>query len=100
MLFLRLTPLVPNIFVNFASPIVGIPLKYFASGTFFGLIPLNLIHLNTGLTLSTIDKFGVDLTSILWIAVLGFLALIPTLFKKKIEEYDAKKIEEAEKRDE
>ena len=36
MLFLRLTPLVPNWFVNVSSPIVGIPIKYFALGTLFG----------------------------------------------------------------
>jgi uncharacterized membrane protein YdjX (TVP38/TMEM64 family) len=36
MLFLRLTPLVPNWFVNIASPIVGMPVKYFSLGTLFG----------------------------------------------------------------
>lgn len=45
-------------------------------------MPLNLIHLNTGLTLYTIEKLGANLSNILWIAVLGLLALIPTLFKK------------------
>ncbi|KRW99144.1 hypothetical protein PPERSA_07387 [Pseudocohnilembus persalinus] len=96
MLFLRLTPLVPNIIVNIASPIVGIPLKYFAFGTFVGLMPLNLIHLNTGLTLYTIEKLGANLSNILWIAVLGLLALIPTLFKKQIEKFDEKHTKEAE----
>lgn len=37
------------------------------------------------------------LQNILWIAVLGLLALIPTLFKKKIEEFDSKKSAEAQK---
>jgi uncharacterized membrane protein YdjX (TVP38/TMEM64 family) len=36
MLFLRLTPLVPNWFVNIGSPIVGIPIKNFFLGTLFG----------------------------------------------------------------
>lgn len=36
MLFLRLTPLIPNWFVNIASPIVGMPVKYFSLGTLFG----------------------------------------------------------------
>jgi uncharacterized membrane protein YdjX (TVP38/TMEM64 family) len=30
MLFLRITPLIPNFFINIASPLVGVPL-----GTFF-----------------------------------------------------------------
>jgi len=36
MLFLRLTPLVPNWFVNIGSPIVGIPIRNFFLGTLFG----------------------------------------------------------------
>lgn len=36
MLFLRVTPLVPNWFVNLASPLVGMPYKYFLVGSFFG----------------------------------------------------------------
>lgn len=51
MLFLRFTPLVPNWFVNLASPIVGMPIKYFCIGTLLGLMPLNIIHINAGLTL-------------------------------------------------
>ena len=36
MLFLRFTPLVPNWFVNLASPLVGMPYLYFLTATFFG----------------------------------------------------------------
>eukprot|EP00983_Pelagomonas_calceolata_P132896 1161914-Pelagomonas_calceolata.AAC.4 len=32
MLFLRMTPLLPNVFINVASPIVGVPLHTFAIG--------------------------------------------------------------------
>jgi len=89
MLFLRLTPLVPNWFVNMASPIVGIPLKTFFLGTFLGLMPANIIHVKTGLTISEVSEIGLNLHAILGLLVLGFVALIPTLLKKKIE----KKIE-------
>ena len=51
MLFLRLTPLLPNFFINIASPIVGIPISIFSFGTFLGLIPFNIIHVNTGIKL-------------------------------------------------
>ncbi|EAR98482.2 SNARE associated protein (macronuclear) [Tetrahymena thermophila SB210] len=95
MLFLRLTPLVPNWFVNISSPIVGMPITSFFFGTFFGLMPLNIIHINAGMTLSSLDKVGASLQNILWIALLGFLALIPTLFKKKIEQFDEKHNKEA-----
>jgi hypothetical protein len=36
MLFLRLTPLIPNWFVNVSSPIVGMPFAYFFFGTLLG----------------------------------------------------------------
>lgn len=85
MLFLRLTPLVPNWFVNMASPIVGIPLKIFFLGTFIGLMPANIIHVKTGLTISEVSEIGLNFHAILGLLVLGFVALIPTLLKKKLE---------------
>ncbi|KAL4475222.1 hypothetical protein ABPG72_018879 [Tetrahymena utriculariae] len=95
MLFLRLTPIFPNWFVNISSPIVGMPISSFFFGTFFGLMPLNIIHISAGMTLSSLEKIGASLQNILWITLLGFLALIPTLFKKKIEQFDEKHNKEA-----
>lgn len=51
----RVTP-VPNVLVNVASPLVGVPLWAFTSGTLFGLMPLNLLHVSTGLALAGIAK--------------------------------------------
>jgi uncharacterized membrane protein YdjX (TVP38/TMEM64 family) len=59
MLFLRLTPLIPNWFVNLGSPLVGMPYKYFIIASIFGiyyfiilgLMPNNFILIQTGLTL-------------------------------------------------
>jgi hypothetical protein len=42
MLFLRTTPLLPNWFINLSSPIAGIPLVTFFSGTFLGTLWLQL----------------------------------------------------------
>lgn len=39
MLFLRLTPTLPNTFINVASPIVNVPYHIFFLGTLIGLIP-------------------------------------------------------------
>eukprot|EP00898_Chlorokybus_atmophyticus_P006046 jgi/Chlat1/6442/Chrsp45S09066 len=39
MLFLRVTPLLPNTFINVASPIVGVPYRHFLTGTLVGLVP-------------------------------------------------------------
>lgn len=54
MLFLRLTPLVPNWFVNLGSPLVGIPYKYFLGASMIGLMPMNFILMKTGQTLQEI----------------------------------------------
>ncbi len=61
MMFLRITPICPNWVVNISSPIVGVPYLYFFTATLVGLMPLNLVHLRTGLLLNDISQFGVDL---------------------------------------
>lgn len=35
-LFLRMTPFLPNWFINLVAPVIGVPLYPFAVGTFFG----------------------------------------------------------------
>ena len=39
MLFLRVTPTLPNTFINMASPIVDVPYHIFFLATLVGLIP-------------------------------------------------------------
>ena len=58
LLFLRITPLLPNWFINISSPILDIPLVYFVLATLFGLMPLNIVHLRTGLILSEVNQIG------------------------------------------
>lgn len=43
MLFLRITPTLPNTFINVASPIVDIPFHIFFLATMVGLIPASYI---------------------------------------------------------
>ncbi|CUG86923.1 SNARE protein, putative [Bodo saltans] len=47
-LFLRLTPVLPNWLVNLASPVVGVPLKTFALATFIGIIPQSYFSVRFG----------------------------------------------------
>ena len=58
MLFLRLTPLVPNWFVNLSAGHVGIPISFFFGATAIGLAPNNIILVRTGLALSEFTHFG------------------------------------------
>lgn len=80
LLFLRITPIVPNLIINLSSPIVGVPFKTFYFATLFGLMPANIIHINTGMTIANIKKVGLTYDSIVFLLLLAFLALIPTIF--------------------
>ena len=44
MLFLRLAPVAPNIFVNAASGVVGIPFKIFFLASFVGQLPFTWLY--------------------------------------------------------
>jgi uncharacterized membrane protein YdjX (TVP38/TMEM64 family) len=54
LLFLRITPLLPNWFINISSPILDVPYSKFFFATFVGLMPMNVIHVKTGLMLNDI----------------------------------------------
>lgn len=53
---LRATPIFPNWTINLCSPIVNLPLKPFVWGTFFGVVPLSLIHVCTGRILNDLSS--------------------------------------------
>jgi hypothetical protein len=48
-------------------------------------MPANLIHIRAGLVLHDLEKVGMNFMNILLLLGLGFVALIPTLFKSKLE---------------
>jgi len=94
MFFLRVTPLLPNWFINIASPIVAIPLKVFVPATFIGLMPGNYIHLSTGLALNSVaaDKPLMTPGAVVFLFLVGAIALLPVLFKSRLEAYDRRAI--------
>ena len=84
LLFLRITPLVPNLMVNVCSPILGVPILKFAGATFLGLIPLCIVHVRMGLILSEVNSIGgFNFYQLLGLLGLGFVSLIPVLLKKR-----------------
>ena len=82
LLFLRITPLVPNWLLNLSTPIVGVPFKYFFSATMIGLIPANIMHVSMGSEISKLEKIGFDFKILGFLLLLGLLALIPVWVKK------------------
>jgi len=81
MLFLRLTPLLPNWFVNISSPLLGVPLRIFLIGTFFGVMPQTFVAVRAGLTIQTINSLNevIDINIILSLFALGLMAILPTM---------------------
>lgn len=93
LLFLRISPIVPNWLINVSSPIVGVPFVYFFLATLFGaswvtlgLMPANVLHVKTGLVVKEVESIGFGWKNFLLLFFLAFLALIPTLIKKKLKE--------------
>ncbi|KAK4365743.1 hypothetical protein RND71_013623 [Anisodus tanguticus] len=85
MLFLRITPTLPNLFINLASPIVDIPFHIFFSATLIGLIPAAYITVKAGLALGELksvkDLYDFKTLSVLFL--IGFIAILPTILKRK-----------------
>ncbi|KAF5282209.1 hypothetical protein FQR65_LT02906 [Abscondita terminalis] len=73
--FLRVTPFLPNWFINLTAPVIGVPLKPFALGTFFGVAPPSFVAIQAGQTLHTMSSTD---TTFSWnsFILLGLFALI------------------------
>jgi len=104
MLFLRLTPLLPNWFINLSSPVVGIPVSTFACATFFGQMPMNLVFWFSGNTFFKAlegedggDPFEKNLKVVLAVSLIGLGSLMPVLLKKRLEAAEAAMGEEGKK---
>ncbi|KAF8376967.1 hypothetical protein HHK36_030338 [Tetracentron sinense] len=85
MLFLRITPTLPNTFINLASPIVDIPFHVFFLATLIGLIPASYITVRAGLALGDLKsvKDLYDYKTLAVLFLIGSVAIFPTILKRK-----------------
>jgi uncharacterized membrane protein YdjX (TVP38/TMEM64 family) len=87
-LFLRITPLLPNWFINLASPVVGVPMLPFTLGTFLGVAPPSFVAIQAGQTLnkltSSSDAFSWN--SLILLFIFALLSLVPVVFRRRIRE--------------
>lgn len=84
LLFLRLVPLFPFFLINLAAGLTSLPLRTFALGTFFGIIPGGFVYVNAGASLAQINSLS-DIASprvLGSFALLGLSALVPALYAK------------------
>jgi transmembrane protein 41 len=81
MLFLRVTPLLPNFFINLASPLFGVPYWHFAVATLFGIVPAVFMLAQGGVTINELESIA-DLSrnwkSFALMFSIGLLVLLPT----------------------
>lgn len=88
LLFLRMTPFLPNWFINITSPIIGVPLIQFWIGTFLGVGPPSFVAIQAGRTLYQLSASS-DAWSWTSMIILGFFAcvsLVPVILKRRIKE--------------
>ncbi|KAL8107631.1 putative membrane protein At4g09580 isoform X1 [Apium graveolens] len=85
MLFLRVTPTLPNTFINLASPIVGIPFHIFFFATLIGLVPAAFVTVRAGIALGDLRSMGdlYDMHSIATLFLIGIVSVTPTLMNNK-----------------
>ena len=96
MLFLRLTPFLPNWFINISSPVVDVPLTTFAIATLLGQLPMNVVYYHAGQEYfklqdsESADPLKKNMKMVLIVACIGVAALMPTFFQSSIENMEAK----------
>jgi uncharacterized membrane protein YdjX (TVP38/TMEM64 family) len=80
LLFLRITPFLPNFFINLASPLLGVPLKSFIIATMFGIMPATFMHVSAGKQIQEMSEMGsqLNVTKFVLLSLLGVVVLLPT----------------------
>lgn len=82
-LFLRVTPIFPAWFINVASPIVEIPFHVFLIATAVGHQPHNVLAIQAGRSLQTMQSLHdlYTLPNVMLLLGIGVVAILPKLFK-------------------
>ncbi|KPJ01858.1 PREDICTED: transmembrane protein 41 homolog isoform X1 [Papilio xuthus] len=87
-IFLRVTPFLPNWFINMSAPVIGVPLFPFALGTFIGVAPPSFVAIQAGQTLHTLTSTSDawSWTSVAVLTIFAFVSLIPVALKHKLKQ--------------
>uniref|UniRef100_A0A8D9A3Y2 Transmembrane protein 41B n=1 Tax=Cacopsylla melanoneura TaxID=428564 RepID=A0A8D9A3Y2_9HEMI len=87
-LFLRVTPFLPNWFINIAAPVVDVPIMPFYFGTFIGVAPPSFVAIQAGKTLQQMSSTSGTWSwgSVALLAVFAVISLVPIFIKKRLRE--------------
>lgn len=85
LLFLRITPFLPNWFINIASPQLQIDCSKFFWATFFGVAPLQFIAVSSGKEINKLVTFGDALSydAVFLCVGAAMVSILPIIIKKK-----------------
>ncbi|XP_073401277.1 transmembrane protein 41B isoform X2 [Dendrobates tinctorius] len=86
-IFLRITPFLPNWFINITSPVINVPLKVFFLGTFLGVAPPSFVAIKAGTTLYQLTTAGeaVSWNSVVVLMVLAVVSILPAIFQNRLK---------------
>uniref|UniRef100_A0AC34G1Y5 Transmembrane protein 41A n=1 Tax=Panagrolaimus sp. ES5 TaxID=591445 RepID=A0AC34G1Y5_9BILA len=84
MVVLRVTPVLPNWFINIAAPVIDVSLAPFFWGTFFGVAPPSMLFIQAGTTLQEMVNANMmwSWKSIIMIIGTTIIAILPVLYRK------------------
>lgn len=87
-IFLRVTPFLPNWFINLTAPVIGVPLVPFAVGTFLGVAPPSFVAIQAGQTLQTMTEndSAFSWASIVILGAFAVISLVPIFLKQRLKE--------------
>lgn len=85
--FLRITPFLPNWFINITSPVLNVPLWPFAFGTFIGVAPPSFGFISAGVELYELTTTGdaFSFKSIVFVVVCALISLLPVILRRTLQ---------------
>ncbi|KNE66792.1 hypothetical protein AMAG_11283 [Allomyces macrogynus ATCC 38327] len=83
--FLRATPLLPNWFINLASPHLRVPLPTFAIATFVGVIPPSFVYARAGTSLHDLggESVWMNPMNVAAVAVFAVMSVVPIWVRRR-----------------
>lgn len=84
-IFLRITPILPNWVINIVAPLIGVPIGVFWIGTFIGVAPPTILAVQAGRTLNmmTSPTEHISWGAIIILCIIGMVSLIPVLLRRR-----------------
>ncbi|RKP08380.1 snare associated Golgi protein-domain-containing protein [Thamnocephalis sphaerospora] len=100
-LFLRVTPFLPNWFINLAAPHLDVPASTFFFGTFFGVAPPSFVHVQAGRMLPKLQDINHLLTlgNFFTLVLIGIVALLPIFISRCVKQVEEEAGEPADDAD-